>query len=157
MCLLHAKRIFPTGKNKTITCYKVVRKMISPYTPWTVYYTSPYIGYPYIVGKEYMPGDRWDYGWITASEDELLRLSSFLGRIGRGAYHTFKTLEDAKTAILRGTYSLSQDKKNSSVFDIAILECEVSLERGYVYEGSDEVTSLDAYASSSLKVIREVE
>ena len=155
MCLLNAKRIFPTGKNKTITCYKVVRKMISPYAPMPIY-TSPYMGYPYIVGREYMPWDRWDYGWVTASEDGL-GLSSFLGRISGGAYHTFKTLEDAKTAILRGTYSLSQDKENASVFDIAILECEVSLEKGYIYEGWDEVTSLDAYASSSLKVIREVE
>ena len=151
MCLLDAKRI--PANAEPITCYKVMWKLHNPYVNKEIY-SSCVMGFNYLLGKEYKNEDFFDPKVI-----EKLTLSPFIHRVGYGAFHAFKRLEDARLwteAILKD--NAGYHTPFAVVMKIAIVECRIQPSSNrYVFEGRDESTGLDAYASSNLITVKEVE
>ncbi len=150
MCLLNAKR--KPSDTPTITCYKVMWKLHNLYVNKEIY-SSCVMGFNYLLGKEYKNEDL-----IDSRVMEELTLSPFIHRVGCGAFHTFKRLEDARSwaeVILKN--GAGYHTPFSVTMKIAVVECRIEPSSNrYVFEGKDETTGFAAYASSNLWVIKEV-
>jgi len=140
MCLHNAKRIPQDGE---ITCYKVL--MENNKGEFTSIYYQDF---------------KWKIGENMVAEFEeganKERVVNGFGGIHSGAFHTVKTLSDAKW------YMENSAARNFRLPNTVIAECVVPSENEYLYEGMVPVVYGDdgkiryttGYASEKLKVVR---
>ena len=145
MCLKCARRLKQEGE---ITCYKVLVR-IKSLVEDVYYYFSPYNTMMWDIGNSKMA--RFKNGTT------LETIVSENNELNSGAFHTIKTLSDAREyrAYLSGRIEMGGNSK------LCIAECVIPEDNEYVYGGVTRIVDecyhnedLESFASQKLKVVK---